>query len=217
MTATAITKTTIALVVLIIPYLPYTTAQTCVDVPNWTDAEGDGCDFYAALSDDDEYMGEPLCEVYGDCCTNDGHTAQTACCACGGGSTFLETCQSDADFQDCDGNTCEWYEQEIGVDGVDDYYDDVMDTRCWLFADDATCADPVTGKTANDACCVCGGGSTTTTANTSAPSSAPTVTPPTVTTSAPVTSAPVTSAPVTAAPVTAAPVTAAPTKSPGDN
>ena len=35
--------------------------------------------------------------------------------------------------------------------------------------DDALCADPVTGKTANEACCVCGGGSTT--ANNYAPSS----------------------------------------------
>lgn len=69
---------------------------------------------------------------------------------------------------------------------MDDYYDD-LDTRCWLFGDDTDCADPLTGKTANDACCICGGGVSAV-------------------------NAPFTSPPV--APVTSPPVTSAPTRSP---
>jgi len=51
--------------------------EECVDVPGWHDIFHDECAWYG--EDDDN------CEDYGSCCGNDGHTANTACCACGGG------------------------------------------------------------------------------------------------------------------------------------
>ena len=45
----------------------------CEDIPGWTDAYGDGCDWY------EEYN---VCGIAGDCCKSDDHTANTACCIC---------------------------------------------------------------------------------------------------------------------------------------
>lgn len=52
--------------------------QICYDVPDWIDAQGDGCDWYAE--------GEN-CRLYGtnEDFSNQNHMANTACCACGGG------------------------------------------------------------------------------------------------------------------------------------
>ena len=49
----------------------------CSNVPNWKDSDGDGCNWYV--------NNDPGCDDYGDCCKKQGHTANTACCFCGGG------------------------------------------------------------------------------------------------------------------------------------
>jgi hypothetical protein len=49
----------------------------CVDVPNWVDSLGDGCDFYRE--------NDPDCSAFAMCCKNMGYVAKTACCHCGGG------------------------------------------------------------------------------------------------------------------------------------
>merc|ERR1712113_1205098 len=90
------------------------------------------------------------------------------------------TCTNDPSFIDSFGDDCAWYED--------------FDPTC-NFGD---CCDAGSG-TANQACCICGGGITEPVAP---------VTP------APVTPAPVPPAPVTPAPVTPAPVTPAPMTSP---
>merc|ERR1712076_157857 len=86
------------------------------------------------------------------------------------------TCTNDPSFIDSFGDDCTWYEEN--------------DPDC-SFGD---CCDAGSG-TANEACCICGGGIT---------SPSPGTTP-----------APVTPAPVAPAPVTPAPVTSAPVPSPG--
>ena len=52
-------------------------ATVCLDIANWTDLFGDGCDWYGSK--------DGACEAFGDCCEKNGYTAKTACCACGGG------------------------------------------------------------------------------------------------------------------------------------
>jgi len=100
------------------------------------------------------------------------------------------TCTNDPSFIDSFGDDCSWYEE--------------FDPTC-SFGD---CCDAGSG-TANQACCICGGGITEPVGPvTPAPVTPAPVTP------APVTPAPVTPAPVTPAPVTPAPVTPAPITSP---
>jgi hypothetical protein len=48
----------------------------CNNVPGWMDSWGDGCEWYEA--------NDPKCDQ-GECCENNGHTPNTACCVCGGG------------------------------------------------------------------------------------------------------------------------------------
>ena len=135
-------------------------AHKCKNVAGWRDSEGDKCKWYKRKLDDDEVddIFEDRCEAYGNCCENDGHTAQTACCVCGGGEDFLDTCEDVADFTDCGGDTCDFYAN--GEVGDDDYiygddYDDEIGSVCsyWGYR----CAGP-SGLTANEACCACGGG-----------------------------------------------------------
>ena len=52
-------------------------AGTCTDITGWADSGGDTCANY-------ELNGN-WCVWYGDGFANGGHTANTACCACGGG------------------------------------------------------------------------------------------------------------------------------------
>ena len=68
-----------ACVIILLSVLTQTTAVTteCLDISNWKDSSGDGCDWYS---------GKPgLCDSLGDCCEKNGYTASTACCDCGGG------------------------------------------------------------------------------------------------------------------------------------
>merc|ERR1712226_1551620 len=117
-------------------------------------------------------------DSFGDCCDAGSGTANEACCICGGGITSPSspgtpapvaptpvtpapvssgTCTNDPSFIDSFGDDCTWYEEN--------------DPDC-SFGD---CCDAGSG-TANEACCICGGGIT---------SPSPGTTP------APVTSAPV--------------------------
>ena len=53
--------------------------DTCTDIPDWHDSQNGDCLWYA--SEDD------LCSKFGSDHESMGHTANTACCACGGGTT----------------------------------------------------------------------------------------------------------------------------------
>ena len=60
-----------------------TTNETCFDVPNFKDSEGEGCDFYAA--------NDAYCERSGELGTlafmnDENMDASRACCVCGGGT-----------------------------------------------------------------------------------------------------------------------------------
>lgn len=55
----------------------------CYDIANWTDLYGDGCDWYASKPGS--------CENFGDSFENNGYTANTACCHCGGGEDIEVT------------------------------------------------------------------------------------------------------------------------------
>ena len=50
----------------------------CTNVSNWRDSDNDGCNWYT--------NNDPGCDDYGDCCKNQGYTANEACCFCGGGT-----------------------------------------------------------------------------------------------------------------------------------
>lgn len=50
--------------------------EECVDDTTWTDATGDGCDWYS---------NRFLCQAFALLFSNDGRSAFDACCACGGG------------------------------------------------------------------------------------------------------------------------------------
>jgi hypothetical protein len=54
--------------------------ESCVDVPNWYSSNGPAfsCDWYRHGT---------FCESFGDGYENQGHTGNSACCVCGGGSS----------------------------------------------------------------------------------------------------------------------------------
>jgi len=135
-----------------------TPPPTCGDEPQWHDSDGVtfGCEWYAQKTN---------CAVYGDNYENYGKTANAACCVCGGGAdtpspTAAPTVAATADptvsptvaatqctddpegWFDSDGSVynCEWYGQSSHCAWYGDSYANL-------------------GKTANEACCVCGGGS----------------------------------------------------------
>jgi len=80
-----------------------------------------------------------------------------------------EQCVDEKDFRDCNGFDCAWYSAERNDDLYMMFYDEA-DTRCFMWG---WCAHIVTGRTANEACCECGGGSTA--SSEIPPSVAPTV------------------------------------------
>lgn len=183
-------------------------AQECTDVEGWEDSFADGCNWYADPSDDDG--GETRCEAHGNSYKNLGHTANTACCTCGGGEGFLETCEDVAGYLDCGGDTCAFYvNEEVGDD---DYEYDDGDTVCASFG--WNCAGP-SGLTPDEACCICGGGSVRSVA-VGEPSAAPVTKAPTKSPTKGPTKPPTTNAPThfPTEPPTKAPVTDGPTKTP---
>lgn len=108
----------------------------CRDTPNWSDESGPAfdCQFYAEGDN---------CNLYGHHYSRLGQTANEACCACGGG--VQETCSNQDWWYDSGGPSynCEWYEdnpQSCGTYGANDDYENF-------------------GLVAQQACCVCGGGS----------------------------------------------------------
>ena len=108
--------------------------STCTDSPSgWYDIDGPSysCSWYAQGFN---------CESYGNSYVNFGKTASQACCVCGGGGSSTCT-DSPSGWYDIDGPTysCEWY---------------ALGTRCTNYGNRYGNF----GKTANKACCVCGGG-----------------------------------------------------------
>jgi len=135
-------------ILIVIVTVTVTTAQTtvCHDLANWIDQYGDGCEWYDR---------DGACENFGDCCANYGHTASSACCACGGGEDVVidyptpapkdendDMCTDLFGWRDAYGDDCGWYETQ-----------------------DPTCSEygwsmPGTNGTyPMEACCTCGGGS----------------------------------------------------------
>lgn len=125
------------------------------NVGPWHDAVGPqwGCDYYAA---------HPMaCSLYGMEYDNAGMNANTACCVCGGGNnpTLQQEDAKCTDLRAVRGwleNTFAFYE-----------WHDAQGRSCanyWRFnrCESDGSAHMNEGWTANQACCVCGGGSKTT-------------------------------------------------------
>jgi hypothetical protein len=102
------------------------------DPPNWYDRDGPrfNCDWYAQ----DNY-----CDVYGDMYENFGTTANLACCTCQPEPECLDTMEG---WYDSYGDTfdCAWYSRHSSF--------------CETYGDAFANFD----LTANENCCVCGGG-----------------------------------------------------------
>ena len=138
------------------------TSPTCMDYPNWVDSYGDSCPWYEL----NDFMG---CPAYGNSSEGgQGRVANVACCFCGGGINGTITpspidsdrptkapsessCMDHPGWADIFGDNCIWYE----------------------FNDSPGC--PSTGdqfegdqRSANEACCYCGGGTNDTFAPTKA-------------------------------------------------
>lgn len=153
-------------------------SPNCYDVPGWVDSIGDGCESYGYAILDDYYRTDEnvdWCVLVGASYENDGDTAQSACCICGGGiriesdvptsfpSVSTEpsytarptACYDIPGWVDPHEDGCKWYSE--GKEGV----------RCQT----AGTVLKMDGLTASDACCVCGGG----TESADAPTPSPTV------------------------------------------
>ncbi|CAB9512952.1 expressed unknown protein [Seminavis robusta] len=111
-------------------------APVCNDKAGWTDSFGDGCVWY---------LYGNHCDVYGNANEGeDGTTARESCCGCGGGEVQSDSCFDTPGWVDGAQDDCSWYE---------------LDGRCTTFGGSDVVASAVDGTTANEACCVCGGGS----------------------------------------------------------
>ena len=135
----------------------------------WTDSFGDGCRWYEEEPDfyfGDYYAYDTRCYVFGALFFNQGYTAQTACCACGGGTYdndngHVNSCSDYNDFVDGDGQTCAWYATDPASSGSisDDEKDDDDDylpiSRCHQYGHSKQNMNNIR---ADDACCICGGG-----------------------------------------------------------
>lgn len=142
---------------------PIRAQKFCSDVPGWTDKDGFSCDWYGSLTgtDDSNYyedqQSQPRCEVFGNCCFNQGHTAITACCVCNGGTNYdecIDVTINEMPWADAEGDSCEAYDPALNSVGDDDSYYDDGDTWCSYFGTDYE----NNGFTASTACCICGGG-----------------------------------------------------------
>mmetsp|Transcript_27774 Transcript_27774/g.41025 ORF Transcript_27774/g.41025 Transcript_27774/m.41025 type:complete len:306 (-) Transcript_27774:141-1058(-) len=158
----------------------------CYDVPGWHSADKDifTCEWYGNPVGDDDYYdteGDTRCGLFGEDEPNFGYTANQACCVCGGGYfgpvvpsvspttsnaptessqpslepsiTSTVVCENIPGWADATMTKCPWYAQPVREE--DDVYYDEDATRCAMFGDQNANTD---GLTANDACCVCGGG-----------------------------------------------------------
>lgn len=110
------------------------TIDDCTTEPSgWTDSGGDGCDWYSTG------WRCFVSDLYAD---ENGVSANEACCECGGGASA--NCVDDTEWVDSTGDGCDWY-----AEGV---------LRCQLFGGGFE----NDGLTAQDACCVCQGTTSTT-------------------------------------------------------
>jgi len=133
---------------------------SCSDDPEgWYDRDGAtfSCEWYAS--------GSNYCANYGDDYANFGTTANEACCVCGGGSRgnsptkttpspseSISTPPSASPTEVCTDSPEDWHDVN-GTDFNCDWYSGGV-YRCYYFGDEYE----NDGKTANQACCVCGGG-----------------------------------------------------------
>jgi len=114
------------------------TTSSCIDIPGWHDSDGLYCDSY------DSDNSEVQCKhAYNH--PNQGHSAMTACCVCGGGEEITlnkigvdDECIDEPGWSDSGGEGCPWYEG--------------YGSRCMNLGDSYA---NESGKTANDACCYC--------------------------------------------------------------
>ncbi|KAL7469316.1 hypothetical protein ACHAXS_009583 [Conticribra weissflogii] len=120
----------------------------CQDSPvGWYDILGRNCAWYGE---------DPTnCDVYGNQYKNFGKTAQSACCVCGGQqfgeridnvanspvSEESKTCWDQPNWYDSTGDGCGWYERGNNCESYGSQFPSYRE-----------------GLTANEACCVCGGG-----------------------------------------------------------
>ncbi len=144
---------------------PSQSPTICVDDTDWKDKTGDNCEEYRKHRRDldvGEYDGYYWCEVYG-YLENNGKSARTACCICGGGmhlSAYPSTspapslitvspqptvseCEDEDEYEwyDYEGSPCSWYNlHPKWCDTVGDHEENLL------------------GKSPQEACCVCGGG-----------------------------------------------------------
>ena len=103
----------------------------CESITDWRDSLGDGCSWY----EDDEDSGYK-CQTYGHRFENDGLTANTACCACGGGKYIWRACGGGSDDGDDDGTWLTFksaYNPSLCIDvcGGSDHIED--DPDVWLY------------------------------------------------------------------------------------
>mmetsp|Transcript_6562 Transcript_6562/g.8537 ORF Transcript_6562/g.8537 Transcript_6562/m.8537 type:complete len:703 (-) Transcript_6562:138-2246(-) len=120
-------------------------SASCIDINGWHDIDGPeyDCNFYAIGLN---------CYFHGDSFMNEGETANTACCVCGGGTLV--------DNNDGGGSPTA---PPICTDVPDWHDSDGAEYDCDFYADDNNCSEYGAefsnfGYTANEACCTCGGG-----------------------------------------------------------
>jgi len=132
-------------------------STTCRDSPTaWVDVEGDRCADYAQM----EYCtakgdyGNKWDKSWGSFYdfANQGHTALTACCSCGGGIDATNQCKDKKDWTDADGDDCAAYLAKSWCD-ITGAYGVGWHEEWGTFADAFN-----KGMTALQACCACGGG-----------------------------------------------------------
>merc|ERR1719498_960082 len=132
----------------------------CKDQPGWYDSEGEGCLDYANNNycKADGTTGDGWSSEWGslELYATSGLAATSACCACGGGAGSAPTQQvcTDLIWRDAEGSNCAEYQSEQycthgGLQGVGW-------EPTWGKLEDYA----VDGKSAIQACCACGGGST---------------------------------------------------------
>mmetsp|Transcript_9690 Transcript_9690/g.12206 ORF Transcript_9690/g.12206 Transcript_9690/m.12206 type:complete len:191 (-) Transcript_9690:248-820(-) len=109
--------------------------RNCIDAETWwVDSNGDNCDWY----DDDNSRCDNAKKW-----ENNQLTAKDVCCACNGGiKPSNNKCKDYNSWKDENGNGCDWYN------------DKDPDKKCGKWAK----ANAKGGLSANDQCCICGGG-----------------------------------------------------------
>eukprot|EP00979_Chaetoceros_neogracilis_P017655 scaffold10260_cov266-Chaetoceros_neogracile.AAC.68 len=148
---------------------PTSTPVSCTDSPpGWSDSTGPNFDcIYYALNNN--------CEKYGDMYENSGATAYQACCVCGGGEDASNSSPTSSPVAipltlsptstpvSCTDSPSGWSDS-TGPNFDCEYY--AVNNNCAKFGD----MYENSGATANQACCVCGGGED---ASNSSPTSSP--------------------------------------------